>query len=86
MQTARQLGAERTYTVGMGHSVTNDDWVRIGEAVGGRKDFVPKGKVKKALDLIEEGDEVWIRPAIDGLRVFVTPNGVTDDEYPPANL
>ncbi|KDQ20404.1 hypothetical protein BOTBODRAFT_123974 [Botryobasidium botryosum FD-172 SS1] len=81
VQTARRLGAGRTYIVGMGHSVTHDQWVQIGESAGGQKVPDPVGKVEIALESMEEGEDVWVRPAIDGLRVSLGEDNVYDDEY-----
>ncbi|KAG6891392.1 hypothetical protein C0992_007615 [Termitomyces sp. T32_za158] len=84
VDTARRVAATRTYLIGFGHEVAHDDLVTLGEAVGGKK---PGAKiltetVKAGLELIRHGDNVWLRPSYDGLRVFVGGDGrVHDSDY-----
>lgn len=84
VETARRVGASRTYLTGFGHEVTHDEYVSIGEVVGGAvKDMEQlSGTVKKGLALIHEGNSLWLRPGHDGLRVFVEEDGrVWDETY-----
>ncbi|KAG6885707.1 hypothetical protein C0993_010879 [Termitomyces sp. T159_Od127] len=81
VDTARRIGATRTYLIGFGHEVAHDDLVILGEAVGGK---VPDTEiltetVKAGLELIQHGENVWLRPSHDGLRVFVGEDGRVHD-------
>jgi phosphoribosyl 1,2-cyclic phosphodiesterase len=68
---------------GFGHEVTHDDYVTIGEVAGG-KSYADTAKLtaieQRGISLIEEGVSVWLRPAHDGLRVFVDGDGNVKDE------
>ncbi|TFK57638.1 hypothetical protein OE88DRAFT_1651482 [Heliocybe sulcata] len=75
---ARRFDARRTYLTGFGHEVSHDEYVAIGEAVGGKRLDAPSLNVQRGLDMIEEGEPIWVRPAYDGLRVFV--GDATHDE------
>ncbi|KAI0639096.1 beta-lactamase-like protein [Trametes polyzona] len=82
---ARRMGARKTYLTGFSHEVAHEEYRTILEAVGGRTP--PQAErtemVRRGLETLEEGSPVWVRPAFDGLRVFVSPNGkdVWDSEY-----
>ncbi|KAG6891073.1 hypothetical protein C0995_014162 [Termitomyces sp. Mi166 len=84
VDTARRIGATRTYLIGFGHEVAHDDLVTLGEAAGGKS---PEAEtltetVKAGLKLIRQGEDVWVRPSHDGLRVFVGGDGrVHDSSY-----
>ncbi|KAG5653492.1 hypothetical protein H0H81_012701 [Sphagnurus paluster] len=77
VETARRIRASRTYLVGFGHEVSHDEYVRLGEAVGGKSfDAATLTEMeKRGLEMIRKGENVWVRPAHDGLRVFVETNG-----------
>lgn len=84
IETARRIGASRTYLVGFGHEVSHDEYVTLGEAVGGKIKDADKltETEKRGLEVIQPGNEVWVRPAHDGLRVFVEADGrVWDESY-----
>ncbi|KAG8915242.1 hypothetical protein FRC02_004612 [Tulasnella sp. 418] len=75
VQTARRVGAKRNYMVGFTHELNHDDWVAIGEALG-QEDWITKAKdqpqpLRAAVELVEQGPPVWLRPAFDGMRVYV---------------
>jgi hypothetical protein len=80
--TSRRIGASRTYLTGFGHEVAHDEYVTIGEVLGGRqKNSVHMTPIEQAgVGLIGEGEPVWLRPAYDGLRVFVSKEGAVLDE------
>jgi hypothetical protein len=81
--TSRRLGASRTYLVGFGHDVSHDEYVVIGEVAGGHhKRELDSMSVmeRRGTDLIEDGKPLWIRPAHDGLRVFVSKEDAVRDE------
>ncbi|THH29721.1 hypothetical protein EUX98_g4464 [Antrodiella citrinella] len=79
---ARRMGAQRTYLTGFGHEVSHDEYQRVCESVGGK--VIPLGErtqsEEKCLSLIQEGKSLWLRPAFDGLRVFVNGDGEATDE------
>ncbi|KAG5648258.1 hypothetical protein DXG03_006216 [Asterophora parasitica] len=84
VEAARRIDALRTYLVGFGHEVAHDEYVTLGEAVGGKRfDAVELTEMeKRGMELIREGENVWMRPAHDGLRVFVEGNGgISDESY-----
>jgi hypothetical protein len=84
VETARRVGASRTYLTGFGHEVMHEEYVTIGEVVGGAVKDVEQltETAKKGLALIQEGRSLWLRPAHDGLRVFVEADGdVCDETY-----
>ena len=79
------MGAQRTYLTGFGHEVSHDEYVTITEAVssGNTKRKSPLTAVEKqGLGMIPEGEAVWVRPAFDGLQVFVSEDQeARDEEY-----
>ena len=81
VRTARRLKAGRTYLTGFGHYVSHDEYVAIGEVVGGAQREAETENERAGAELIGAGMPVWMRPAHDGLRIFVGPSGVTDDTY-----
>ena len=81
--TARKVAAERTYLLGFSHTVSHEEYVTLGEVVGGRvikesDAMTPRERV--GLGLIPEGDKVWVRPAHDGLRIEVSETGIVKDD------
>lgn len=82
IKIARRIDAQRTYLVGFSHEVSHDEYVTIGEAVSGkmkeRGDMT--GNEIEGTDLIGEGNSIWLRPAHDGLRVFVGGEDLVWDE------
>lgn len=78
----RRIGATKTYLIGFSHRIGHDEYVTITEAVGGKpvNDAVLTEHEKTGLTMIGEGKPVWVRPAHDGLRVFVTRDGNVSDE------
>jgi len=81
VRTARRVKAGRTYLTGFGHYVTHDEYVAIGEEVGGAQREAETENERRGAELIGAGKPVWMRPAHDGLRVFVRPRGVADETY-----
>ncbi|KAH9937399.1 beta-lactamase-like protein [Fomitopsis serialis] len=82
VETARRMGAKRTYLLGFSHDLQHDDWVTITEAAGGENHEGSKLALieKHGLHGLREGDPIWVRPAFDGLRVFVSGEGSVRDE------
>lgn len=80
-ETIRRIRARRSYMTGFDHDVSQEEYVRIGEGVGeGEGDTVREGMamMREAL----EGETHWVRPAHDGLRVFLDREGrVWDETY-----
>jgi hypothetical protein len=55
----------------------------LGEALGGKEiseTVELTEKQHEGLALIDEGERVWLRPAYDGLRVFISKDGGVNDE------
>jgi hypothetical protein len=81
MEAARRVGATRTYLTGFTHDVSHEDWVQVGKVVGGTLDRNQISElVGKTLEEVE-GERLWVRPAFDGLRVFVRQEEVRDEAY-----
>lgn len=77
------MAARRTYLTGFSHEVSHDEYVTLGEVIGGRiiectTEFTVKEK--EGLALIGNGNNVWLRPAHDGLRVLISAEGDVKDE------
>lgn len=85
VETARRVKASRTYLIGMGHEVMHDEYVTIGEVVGGavRDEEELSEITKRGVGLIKKGEEIWVRPGHDGLRVLVERDSgfVWDETY-----
>ncbi len=82
VNVARRINAQRTYLMGFGHEVSHDEYVTVGEYVGGKAVDNPTVKEKKCIDLIDEGRRIWLRPSHDGLRFEVSRSGkVKDNSY-----
>lgn len=82
VQAARKLKPIRTYLTGLGHEIMYDEYVRVGEILGGcevGQECLTDGE-KECLGVIEEDEELWIRPAHDGLRVWVGDDDNVRDE------
>ncbi|KAJ7225924.1 beta-lactamase-like protein [Mycena pura] len=85
---ARRIGAKRTYLLGFSHEVAHDEYVTIGEAIGGAavagRTNLTENEVK-GLEQIGEGDPIWVRPAHDGLKIQISTaeeeREVTDETY-----
>ncbi|KAK2461686.1 hypothetical protein APHAL10511_006149 [Amanita phalloides] len=81
IQTARRVGAHRTYLTGFGHRVSHEEYVTIGEMMEGAERVAKTENEQRAAALIGQGKTVWLRPAHDGLRVVVGRGVLTDDTY-----
>lgn len=82
--TARRMNAQRTYWLGFSHELTHDEWVSIGEAMDGRP-VTKEGlrpSARMALEKVEGGEPLWVRPSFDGLKISISPDGdIRDEEY-----
>ncbi|KAA1468472.1 hypothetical protein DENSPDRAFT_833766 [Dentipellis sp. KUC8613] len=79
---ARRLSAHRTYLTGFGHEVSHDEYVTIAEVVGGKKIEDPTTLTdveQRGIALLDEGSEVWLRPAHDGLRISISGGDQIED-------
>jgi phosphoribosyl 1,2-cyclic phosphodiesterase len=81
VNVARRINAQRTYLTGFGHEVSHEEYVTIGEYVGGKIIDSPTAMEKYCIDLVDEGKEIWLRPSHDGLRFEVDSEGVKDNSY-----
>jgi hypothetical protein len=79
VNVARRINAQRTYLTGFGHEVSHDEYVTVGEYVGGKAVDNPTVKEKYCIDMIDEGRRVWLRPSHDGLRFEVSRSGIVRD-------
>jgi hypothetical protein len=91
ISVARRIGAQKTYLTGFCHEMTHDQYVNVAStlevhsAQGHRPTF--STLEREALATIAAGDPLWVRPAHDGLRVFVHSDGTARDEtYSSASL
>ncbi|KAJ7102340.1 beta-lactamase-like protein [Mycena belliarum] len=77
---ARRIGAKRTYLLGFSHDVAHDEYVSIGEVIGGAAaPSNPTENELKGLEMIGEGDPIWVRPAHDGLMIQISSNQLVSD-------
>ena len=79
VNVARRINAQRTYLIGFGHEVSHEEYLTVGEYVGGKAVDNPTEKEKKCIDMIDEGRRIWLRPSHDGLRFEVTRTGIVRD-------
>jgi len=79
VNVARRINAQRTYLTGFGHEVSHEEYVTIGEYVGGRGINNPTAMEKYCMDLVDEGEKIWLRPSHDGLGFEVSSEGVMKD-------
>jgi hypothetical protein len=79
VNVARRINAQRTYLIGFGHEVSHDEYLTVGEYVGGKGVDNPTLKEKYCMDMIDEGRRVWLRPSHDGLRFEVSRTGIVRD-------
>ncbi|KAI9462316.1 beta-lactamase-like protein [Lactarius psammicola] len=82
VNVARRINAQRTYLTGFGHEVSHEEYVTIGEHVGGKTIDNLTATEKYCIDLVDEGKKIWLRPSHDGLRFDVSSEGaVKDNSY-----
>jgi len=77
VDTTRKLNPRRTLLLGFCHDLTHDEYVNICRHVSGElspKHSLPRLE-REGISLVPNGDAVWMRPAYDGQRVFIAPNG-----------
>lgn len=82
IQVARQIGATKTYLTGFSHDIAHEEYVTMTEAVGGiSKDTKTLTELERSgIELVQSGQQLWVRPAHDGLRLFVSEDGIVRDE------
>ena len=82
VNVARRINAKRTYLTGFAHEVSHDEYVNLGEYVGGKVIENPTDREKECIDLMDEGQDIWLRPSHDGLRIGISCEGaVADNSY-----
>ena len=80
VSTARRIGAVRSYCVGFNHEVSHASYEKIFGAVDGEDDGQGWAIAEEhAIEMIEPGDPIWIRPAYDGLQVMTLQGGIVKD-------
>jgi hypothetical protein len=79
---ARRVGATKTYLTGFSHDVAHEEYVTITESIGGIKkanrELTEPERI--GIELAQGGQQLWVRPAHDGLRLFVSGDGSVRDE------
>lgn len=81
---ARRIGATKTYLTGFSHEVAHEEYITITEAVGGgvKGDVQLTESERKGIELVQGGGQLWVRPAHDGLRLWVgEDDNVYDESY-----
>jgi len=82
---ARRMGAKRTYFTGFCHDGSNDEYETIFKVVNGEESLNAKHLTeyeRHGISIVDGGKPMWMRPAFDGLRVWVNGDGnVNDDGY-----
>jgi phosphoribosyl 1,2-cyclic phosphodiesterase len=73
---ARKIGARTTLLTGFSHEVAHEEWERIMSAAEGARPGEDelsgmREVVRNAVSLVDEGQKVWIRPAFDGMKLWV---------------
>lgn len=73
---AREVGAHKTLLIGFNHEMTHEEWERVMPAAEGKQyEEYELGKMREvtrqAVALVEEGPQAWIRPAFDGMRLWI---------------
>lgn len=80
---ARRMGATRTYLTGFSHEVSHDEYRTITESISSGK-LKPEAQLtkseKEGLSMVAPGEPIWVRPAFDGLRVYVSDDLQPRDE------
>lgn len=82
LMIAKKIGATKTYLTGFSHEVSHEEYVTITEAIGGKlknKNDLTESE-KTGLELVQSGGQIWVRPAHDGLRLFINKDGSVYDE------
>ncbi|KXN81123.1 hypothetical protein AN958_06077 [Leucoagaricus sp. SymC.cos] len=82
IKIARRVGAIKTYLTGFSHDVAHEEYVTITEAVGGavKGDKALSESERNGIVLVQGSQQLWVRPAFDGLRLFVSEDGNVHDE------
>ncbi|KAI6134090.1 beta-lactamase-like protein [Pisolithus croceorrhizus] len=84
--TVQRIAAERSYLIGFSHDLHHEEWVTIAKAAGNDPiDLSNKSRsvcegVAMILEEKDDGEERWVRPTHDGLRVLVAKDGSVRDE------
>jgi phosphoribosyl 1,2-cyclic phosphodiesterase len=82
IRIARRIGATKTYLTGFSHDVAHEEYVTITEGIGGlmKDDRALTESERNGIELVQGGQQLWVRPAHDGLRLFVSEDGNVRDE------
>ncbi|KAF9023406.1 hypothetical protein BDZ89DRAFT_1069893 [Hymenopellis radicata] len=92
IEAVRRMRATRSYLIGFSHEVTHDEWTRITEVVTAGKPLgqdawldnmtaCEKEGVSLVMDDNKENTPAWVRPAFDGLRVWINPDQTVRDDF-----
>ena len=79
---ARRMGATRTYFTGFGHDVSHEEYETIFKVINREHNDVAylNKNEKDGISLAGRGKPMWMRPAFDGLRVWISDEGNVVDE------
>jgi hypothetical protein len=75
---ARRFGAKLTCCTGFSHDVSHEEYDMILGAAGNGQGGIPAAlsdNERRGISLIDPGPPVWMRPAFDGLRVWISREG-----------
>lgn len=78
----QRLGGKklRTYLVGFSHDVSHAKWTAIGKSLGDETSQQDDTFLRSVLEQIPKGPPLWLRPAYDGLRIFLEDGRVWQDD------
>jgi hypothetical protein len=76
VENARKIGAYKTLLTGFSHEVSHEEWETILPIAEGVRPCAEELKdtrkvARDAIGLVGEGEKAWIRPAYDGMRVWI---------------
>ncbi|EJD04263.1 uncharacterized protein FOMMEDRAFT_121904 [Fomitiporia mediterranea MF3/22] len=81
VDAVRRFKAKRSYLVGFTHDMTHEEYTEVLQSVEGLGDLSNMTEdVRNAIAMIEGGDKQWVRPAFDGLRLFISPDGTVRED------
>ncbi|OCB85204.1 developmentally regulated GTP-binding protein [Sanghuangporus baumii] len=81
VDVVRKLKARRSYLVGFTHDMTHEEYAEVLRSLEGEQDLSNvTPEVRHAIKLIKGDEKQWVRPAFDGLRIFISPDGLVAED------
>jgi phosphoribosyl 1,2-cyclic phosphodiesterase len=82
----REVGAPKNLLIGFNHEIAHEEWEHILPVAEGIRyedcELAEMREVaRKAVGLVEEGPRAWIRPAFDGMRLWIENGDVRITNY-----